>query len=290
MDIEDAFWNIVKYIPMKYILQLQLLSKQHREWIYNMPYCIRQKTIKLSRSIFKLESIILKYQLANINLRNSDIYDNDLKILKNCVTINLYGCYNLTDDCTTYIPTCKSLFLSYKCGMNTLKHLTNIQDLYLSGCKLIDDNCIQYISHCRRLDISATQVTEKSLPYLINCYGLAMGQIHITNYNLIRYLRCQIIDLSNTNVDDSVIQYLTNRKIVNLAHTKITNSKLNLLNNCQAVNVSDNVLYNVIQQNIYSTTVDRIHFCNQKCNLPNKFLELFYASMYGIYLNDVIQQ
>jgi len=170
---------------MKYILQLQLLSKQHQEWINRIPHCIKKRNIIQIKTFSQLNNIVPKYQFFNVNLIGSFLRDNDLEVLKSCRTINLYNCNYVTNDCTKYIPNCKSLFLSFRCGITALQHLTNIQDLYLFGCKLIDDHCIPYISRCRRLNISFTQVTEVSLQYLTNCYALGISGMYISSVTII---------------------------------------------------------------------------------------------------------
>jgi len=277
MDIEDTFWNIVKYIPMKYILQLQLLSKQHQEWIHNMPYFIRNKTIRLSKIPQIAKIMVTKYQLTNIDLFQSFIHDEDLDF--KCTTVNLYACSQLTHKFTKKISSCRSLFLSYKCNMLSLQYLTNIQDLYVADCIEINDECVKYLSHCRRLDISKTMVTEKSLPYLINCYGLAIACMQLTNFKILGDLKCQLIDLSYTNIDDTSIQYLVNRKVINLYQTRVTKNGIHLLNNCQAINVSDNIYRSPNQINVFCTRYSRYNFKN---NDSNRFRILFLKLMYDV--------
>jgi len=279
MDVEDTFWNIVKYIPMKHILQLQLLSKQHQQWVHNMPYSIRRERYlrlhNLASSV--LSTIIRKYQLININLNYSGIRDDDCRCLDSCETINSYKCYNVTNDFAQHITNCKSLFLSSNCGTPLLQHLTNIQDLYLNHCKQINNNSVKYISHCRRLDITGTNITEEMLPHFVNCYGLVIGKMKISSPSNIKHLKCQIIDLAYTNVDDTIIQYLVGRRIINLHGTNITGKNLDQLKSSQAVNVSRSICV-ANQPNIYQF----------RCPLEvvtsyNYYQTLFLRLMYSIH-------
>jgi len=278
MDIEDTFWNIVKYIPMKHILQLQLLSKQHQQWIHNIPYSIRSKKIirfERLKNCIQFGITIQKFQLINIDISDLHIDDN-YDFIKKCDIVNTYGC-SFKDEKIKKLSNCRSLFLSFKCDNYHLQYLTNIQDLYLANCMKIDNGSVQYISNCRRLDISGTNINEEILPRLSNCYGLAISGMKILDLQNIKCLKCKIIDLSYTNVDDNIIQYLVGRMIVNLEETNITGQKLGLLKNVRAINVPLNCMSN--QQNLYNVEIKRFNFRIS----DNYFQTLFGFLMYGVY-------
>ena len=94
MILDDIFQQICQELTTKELIKMRQLSKHHKKLVSEMPWYERVyvKNEKI------LRHIIDNYKFLNLVLFRN-VTDEHVKELKNCHTLDLHDCYNITDGC-----------------------------------------------------------------------------------------------------------------------------------------------------------------------------------------------
>ena len=137
----DIFFEIFRYLELKELVKMELLNKQIKKLIRATKWT--HIMVDLSKNKFiHFDYIIDNYQFVKFDLSFTPI--KDLRKLKNCHTLNLSGCNQITNDGVKELRNCHTLDLS-GCDQITdigAKELKNCHTVYLHGCNQITNETI----------------------------------------------------------------------------------------------------------------------------------------------------
>ena len=144
---QEIIIEILEYLPFQELLKLELINKQFKKIIRENEW----KKLMVSFNENMIDTKLLEKFITNHNFINYDfkgceiiIIDKILKFLKNCHTLNLSCCKQITDQGLSHLTNCHTLNLSC-CNQITdrgLSYLTNYHILKLFGCLQISQNLI----------------------------------------------------------------------------------------------------------------------------------------------------
>src|SRR5580700_1485047 len=89
------FRNILKYVSLKQLLEIEQINKKFEYLIINNEWP-HLDLIKI-KSEDTLIIAATRHKFLNFNLSFCNISDASVKMLSNCHTLNLAGCYQITD-------------------------------------------------------------------------------------------------------------------------------------------------------------------------------------------------
>lgn len=177
------------------------------------------------------------YHIASTSSTN--IVDDDLKpfYTSKCKKLEIYGCFNLTDDCFKYLKNLTTL----KVTMSYLKKPIPIKNIAM-GSTMIDDDDLEILSKSKTVEIPLCRnISDRGIYHLRNVRN---------------------VDLSFNDITDDALEYLSNARSVKVRETKISNAGLHWLSKCEQVDVSRcmitdvRCLMNCLELNIGYTNVD----------------------------------
>ena len=171
----DIFFEIFRHFELKELVKMELLNKQIRKLIRTTKWT--DIMVDLSKNKFiHFDYVLDNYQFIKFNLSFTKIID--LRKLKNCHTLNLYGCNKITDESVKELKNCHTLNLSWcdKITDESVKELKNCHTLDLSNCDKITDASVKEIKNCHTLNLSwCNKITDESVKELKNCHTLNLS-------------------------------------------------------------------------------------------------------------------
>ena len=236
-------------------------------------------------------SINFKYKIHIIN-------DTNVKNLAKVHSLNLSGCYrltnegikhlakihtldlhncNITDDCVKYLENVHTLNLS---GCRKIikgsEHLGKVHTLNLSGCSIVDEG-IKHLGNVHTLNLSKCNIiTDEGIKHLGNVHTLNLSKCNIITDEGIKHLgKVHTLDLTScSKVSDEGIKHLG--KVHTLFCDNITNKGIDSLGNCHTLILKDSNIKDIsILRNVDTLTlVNLTNVPKGIKNLHNKKLSI----------------
>src|ERR1700722_2207010 len=101
---------IFNFLSIQDLIKIELICHKFNKIVKNNNW--ENITIK-SKDIENIKHIITNYNFVNYDFSESNITDENVKMLGNCHTLNLSGCKKITDESIKMLGNCHTLYLSY---------------------------------------------------------------------------------------------------------------------------------------------------------------------------------
>src|ERR1700733_11294647 len=138
--------DILSYLPLKKLIEMEQLSTLYRNIIRNNK--LFHLTITLRR-VKNIKYVTEHYRFIKYDFNNSNITDENVKLLGKCHTLNLKYCDQITDESVKMLENCYTLGLShcYLITDESVKLLGNCHTLDLTNCYLITDESVKLLGN-----------------------------------------------------------------------------------------------------------------------------------------------
>ena len=159
-------------------------------------------------------------------------------------TLNLHGCYNITNEGIKHLGNVHTLDIGHNQNIseNGLRHLGNVHTLILSCDRGITDDCLRHLGNVHTLNLYCCHsITNNGLKYLRNIHILDISWIkNITSVSSLDIRKLHSLNLGYTNITDESVQYLAkngNLHTLNLSCCNITDDSVKHLGNLHTLNL-----------------------------------------------------
>ena len=157
----------LQYFNLNELIHLTLISN------FFLDLVKKTRWPHITVDIMNLQQIIcttVNYNFANYTLQQfPGITDSRVYFFKNCHTVNLSGCRQITYE--------------------SMKYLANCHTLNLSDCIQLTDHCIIFLIRCKKLNLQGCyQITDESVKLLVNCEVLNLIGCKLITRNIIDFL------------------------------------------------------------------------------------------------------
>ncbi|XWV25521.1 putative ankyrin repeat protein [Tupanvirus deep ocean] len=138
----DVMGLIFGYLPLKNIIELELVCKKFRKFIRSHLWNMKVRLYKIKN----IEHVVNNYNFLHYDFSYSLIDDSIVEKLGYCRTLNLSWCVFITNNSLKYLNKCESVVLNYCPKINNCLQLSpqNITEDYL---KLLVDFYVKAIYH-----------------------------------------------------------------------------------------------------------------------------------------------
>ena len=168
MSLNDDIFNLIleKTNNIKFVVGLEVLSKHYKKIIRYYGWHIQVNI----RNDIVFERIVNNYNFKNLKISSRCDINLFINKLKNCHTLDLQNT-NITDESVKLLGNCHTLNLSYtNITDESVKLLGNCHTLYLFFCIKITDESVKLLGNCHTLDLFNTKITNESVK-LLKSYG-----------------------------------------------------------------------------------------------------------------------
>ena len=165
--LDDLFVTICHYLDIKNVIHLELVSKEHSLLIRKTPWY--QKITIINDNILKHIVTYYKFKHLRVDFYNVNSY---IDYLKDCHTLDLSHCKNITDEGFKALKHCHTLYLRFtNITDEGVKALKDCHTLHLCGTNITDEG-FKALKNCHKLHLNYTNITDEGVKALKDCHTL----------------------------------------------------------------------------------------------------------------------
>lgn len=330
---DDLVYYMLDFINIFDACKLRLVSKQVKEYVTNhkwndqVSYMYINNFEKFRICFPRFISIDLTYDtmfkkcrvkkeefkyLENVeNLKigcDTEITDEEIKILKKIKKIDIHRCYKITENIFDYSPiqklekinildlnfptnifmklkNLKSLNISFCRNILNFEMFTNLQnleELIISGCKFETEDIFYNLTKLKKLIISNTDITDKTFEYLDNLEEVDISKCYnITDKSFEKFTKVKnlcMISCNQETISDNGFKYLENVEKLYMYYCNqksITNTGISNLKNIKKLIMPDCYQDTITEEcflNLKKLKELDIRGCNKNIIFLNKYL------------------